>query len=54
MTCVLGGSADGEAEPLHDAEAGRFSEGQEELGEADPEKHIEGRFSDEASGSSTT
>jgi hypothetical protein len=23
---------------------GRFSEGQEELGEEDPEKHIEGRF----------
>ncbi len=29
-----------------DEEVGRFSEGQEELGEADPEKHRKGRFSE--------
>jgi hypothetical protein len=50
----LGRFSDGEAEPLHDAEAGRFSAGQEELGAADPEKHIEGRFSDESPDDSTT
>jgi hypothetical protein len=50
----LGRFSDGEAEPLLDAEAGRFSEGQEVLGEADPEKHVEGRFSDESPGPSST
>jgi 3-hydroxyisobutyrate dehydrogenase len=49
----LGRFSDGEAEPLLDAEARRFSEGQEELGETDPEKHIEGGFSDESPGPPT-
>jgi hypothetical protein len=39
------GQADPEAFP-EEEEAGRFSEGQEELGEEDPEKHHEGRFSE--------
>jgi 3-hydroxyisobutyrate dehydrogenase len=50
----LGRFSDGEAEPLDSDEAGRFSEGVEERGEADPEKHIEGRFSDESPGAPTT
>jgi hypothetical protein len=44
-----GGFAEGQASPEafpEDERVGRFSEGQEELGEADPEKHLEGRFSD--------
>ena len=38
--------SDGEAKPVSDQEAGRFSEGVEELGDADPEKHVEGTFAD--------
>jgi hypothetical protein len=38
--------SDGEAHPVSDEEAGRFSEGVEELGDADPEKHGEGTFAD--------
>ena len=44
-----GGFAEGQADPEafpEDAEVGRFSEGQEELGEDDPEKHYQGRFSE--------
>jgi hypothetical protein len=44
-----GGFATGEAQPeAHPGEehVGRFSEGQEELGEEDPEKHHQGRFSE--------
>ncbi len=44
-----GGFAEGQAHPeAHPGEEhiGRFSEGQEELGEDDPEKHHEGRFSE--------
>ena len=44
-----GGFAAGEAHPAdHDDEdhVGRFSEGQEELGEEDPEKQHHGRFSE--------
>ena len=44
-----GGFAEGQADPEafpQDEEVGRFSEGQEELGEDDPEKHIQGRFSE--------
>ncbi|MGO9820698.1 MAG: hypothetical protein ACLPTJ_08615 [Solirubrobacteraceae bacterium] len=39
------GEADPEAYP-EDEHIGRFSEGQEELGEEDPEKHHHGRFSE--------
>jgi hypothetical protein len=41
--------ARGEAHPEtfpDEEDAGRFSEGQEELGEEDPEKHHHGRFSE--------
>ena len=44
-----GGFAEGEAAPEvypEDREIGRFSEGQEELGEDDPQKHHRGRFSE--------
>ena len=44
-----GGFAEGEAKPdlyPEDEEIGRFSEGQEELGEDDPEKHEQRRFSE--------
>ena len=43
------GFAEGEAAPEaypEDDRVGRFSEGQEELGEEDSEKHREGRFSE--------
>jgi hypothetical protein len=43
------GFAEGEASPEtypEDEHVGRFSEGQEDLGEADPEKHHHGRFSE--------
>jgi hypothetical protein len=46
----LGRFSDGEAAPIGDEEAGRFSEGVEALGDADPEKHVEGSFGDEWSG----
>jgi hypothetical protein len=42
------GFAEGEAMPEaypEDDRVGRFSEGQDELGEEDPEKHIKGTFS---------
>ena len=42
----LGRFSDGQAHPIGDEEAGRFSEGVEALDDADPEKHAEGRFSD--------
>ena len=45
-----GGFAEGQADPEafpEDAEVGRFSEGQEELDDDDPEKHLQGRYSDE-------
>jgi len=45
-----GGFAEGQADPEafpQDEQVGRFSEGQEELGEDDPEKQHQGRFSDE-------
>lgn len=38
--------SDGEAQPVADEEAGRFSEGVEELGGADHERHVEGTFAD--------
>jgi hypothetical protein len=38
--------SDGEAGPVADEEAGRFSEGVEELGDADPEKHVGGTFAE--------
>lgn len=44
-----GGYAEGESEPSEyedEDHVGRFSEGQEELGEEDPEKHHLGRFSE--------
>jgi hypothetical protein len=44
-----GGFAAGEShaeEYPEEAHVGRFSEGQEDLGEDDPEKHHEGRFSE--------
>jgi hypothetical protein len=44
-----GGFAEGQADPAtfpEDELVGRFSEGQEELGEEDPEKHVHGRFSE--------
>jgi hypothetical protein len=44
-----GGFAAGEADPAaypEEEHVGRFSEGQEELGEDDPEKHHQGRFSE--------
>jgi hypothetical protein len=44
-----GGFAEGEADPAdypEEEHVGRFSEGEEELGEEDPEKHHEGRFSE--------
>jgi hypothetical protein len=44
----VGGFSDGEAKPVGDQEAARFSEGVEQLDDADPEKHAEGRFSDES------
>jgi hypothetical protein len=43
----VGSFGDGEAEPIAGHDPGRFSEGLEELDDADPEKHVEGRFSDE-------
>jgi hypothetical protein len=42
----LGRFSDGQAPPIGDDEAGRFSEGVEALDDDDPEKHAEGRFSD--------
>jgi len=39
------GQKDAEAFP-EDERVGRFSEGQEELGDGDPEKHLHGRFSE--------
>ena len=45
------GFAEGEASPEtypDEERVGRFSEGEEELGEEDPEKHVEGRFSEGA------
>jgi len=42
--------SDGEAPPIADEEAGRFSEGVEVLGDDDPEKHREGSFGDESPG----
>jgi hypothetical protein len=44
----VGAFSDGEAPPLGNEEAGRFSEGVEQRPDADPEKHVEGRFSDES------
>ena len=44
-----GGFAEGEARPDEFADedrVGRFSEGQEELGEEDPEKHTQGSFAE--------
>ena len=44
-----GGFATGQADPEaypEEEHVGRFSEGQEELGEDDPEKHHKGRFSE--------
>jgi 3-hydroxyisobutyrate dehydrogenase len=46
----LGRFSDGEASPIADEEAGRFSEGVEVLGDDDPEKHVEGGFGDESPG----
>jgi 3-hydroxyisobutyrate dehydrogenase len=43
----LGRFSDGEAPPIGDEEAGRFSEGVEALGDDEPEKHVEGSFGDE-------
>ena len=43
------GFAEGEADPEdfpEDEHIGRFSEGQEEIGEEDPDKHHRGRFSE--------
>jgi hypothetical protein len=43
------GFAEGQADPEdfpEEEHVGRFSEGQEELGGADPEKHEKGRFSE--------
>jgi hypothetical protein len=43
------GFAKGQADPEdfpQEEHVGRFSEGQEELGEEDPEKHHKGRFSE--------
>jgi hypothetical protein len=43
------GFAEGEASPTTypgEEHVGRFSEGEEQLGEADPEKHHRGRFSE--------
>jgi hypothetical protein len=43
------GFAEGEASPdtyPEDEHVGRFSEGEEQLGEGDPEKHHRGRFSE--------
>jgi len=37
---------DGQARPTGEVEDGRFSEGMEALGPADPEKHAEGSFGD--------
>ena len=45
----LGRFSDGDAPPIADEEAGRFSEGMEVLGDHDPEKHMEGSFGDEES-----
>jgi len=43
----VGAFSDGQApSPDHDGEEGRFSEGVEQLGDADPEKHVEGSFGD--------
>jgi hypothetical protein len=44
-----GGFAEGQANPEEfpeDEQVGRFSEGQELLGEEDPEKHHHGRYSE--------
>jgi hypothetical protein len=43
----VGTFAEGEANPEDEERVGRFSEGEEELGEDDPEKHREGSFGDE-------
>jgi hypothetical protein len=46
---VESGFAEGQADPEaypEDEHVGRFSEGQEQLGEEDPEKHHKGRFSE--------
>jgi hypothetical protein len=42
------GFAEGQADPkkFPQDHVGRFSEGEEELGEEDPEKHHKGRFSE--------
>jgi len=50
----LGQFSDGEALPVTDEEAGRFSKGMEELGDDDPEKHVEGSFGDEAPGAASS
>lgn len=42
----FGRFSDGQAHPIGDEDAGRFSEGVEALDDTDPEKHAEGRFSD--------
>ena len=46
----LGRFTDGEAAPIADEEAGRFSEGVEVLGDDDREKHAEGSFGDQSPG----
>jgi 3-hydroxyisobutyrate dehydrogenase len=46
----LGRFSDGEAPPIADEEAGRFSAGMELLGDDDPEKHAQGSFGDEEPG----
>jgi hypothetical protein len=46
---AVGSFASGQADPAdfpEEEHVGRFSEGQEELGEEDPEKHHAGRFSE--------
>ena len=46
---LVAGFAEGQADPEafpEDEREGRFSVGQEELGEEDPEKHHRGRFSE--------
>jgi hypothetical protein len=44
----VGAFSDGEAQRLGNEEAGRFSEGVEQRADADREKHVKGRFSDES------
>ena len=44
-----GGFAEGQADPEafpEEERVGRFSEGQEDLGDEDPEKRVKGRFSE--------